>query len=80
MIIILEQMEDLEEAVVAELDQDLVVLVIPLLLVHLKEMMVVQVVQVYHNQVLVVEEELVVQVLARQEDIQVEQEVQEYLI
>tara|TARA_R100000322_G_scaffold143171_1_gene99083 strand:+ start:1142 stop:1384 length:243 start_codon:yes stop_codon:yes gene_type:complete len=80
MIIILEQMEDLEEAVVAELDQDLEVLVILPQQTHLKEMMVVQVVQVYHNQVLVVEEELVVQVLARQEDIQVEQEVQEYLI
>ena len=80
MIIILEQMEDLEEAVVAELDQDLEVLVILPQQPHLKEMMVVQVVQVYHKQVLVVEEELVVQVLARQEDIQVEQEVQEYLI
>ena len=80
MIIILEQMEDLEEAVVAELDQDLEVLVILPQQIHLKEMMVVQVVQVYHKQVLVVEEELVVQVLARQEDIQVEQEVQECLI
>ena len=80
MIIILEQMEDLEEAVVAELDQDLEVLVILPQQTHHKEMMVVQVVQVYHNQVLVVEEELVVQVLARQEDIQVEQEVQECLI
>ena len=80
MIIILEQMEDLEEAVVAELDQDLEVLVILPQQIHLKEMMVVQVVQAYHNQVLVVEEELVVQVLARQEDIQVEQEVQAYLI